>query len=91
MHYWWFDDDTVPADDSHDTYRRERHGSPAVWHHLVRVILRFVTLRASEPDVERLISIRRHVGGVTGTNHWPYTMRARLFMHIKWWEPSLKG
>jgi hypothetical protein len=29
VNHWWFDDDTVPADDSSDTYWRGRHSSPA--------------------------------------------------------------
>jgi hypothetical protein len=77
VHHWWFDKDTPPADGSPDTYWRGRHGNPVVWHHLVHVALRFVTLGASEAGVERLISIRRHVQGVTGTNYRPDTMHAQ--------------
>jgi hypothetical protein len=73
----------VPADASPDSHQREKHGSPAVWHHLVHVALPLATLSASEADVERLISIRRHSLGVIWTSCQSATIPARLIMHKK--------
>jgi hypothetical protein len=48
---------------------------------MVHVPLHFVTLIAAEADIERLISIRRHLQSATGTNYWPDTMHALVIMH----------
>jgi hypothetical protein len=71
--------------------QRQRHGSPAVWHHLVHIALRFVKLGASGADVECLMSIRTRLQGPNGTNSWPDTMNARLIMHDMPYKQSLIG
>jgi hypothetical protein len=91
VRHWRLDDDTLPADASRDKYWREGPGSPAMWRRLVHVALRFVILSANEADVERLISIRRHLQGNTGTNHRPDANHARLMMHEKRQEQFLMG
>jgi hypothetical protein len=80
---WWTGDEKIPATSNPDAYWREFHGRAGELKNLAHIALRFITLGCSEADMERTISLQKHIQGVHGTNYRLEIIGARAILHTR--------
>jgi hypothetical protein len=83
---WLFDADAPERpfpDDSlnPNMYWRSMHAKGDQSHELSMIALRFISLAASEAEVERTLSLQKNIQGLHGTNYGTETLHARLVLH----------